>query len=290
VTQQVIIVGAPRSGTNMLRDVLTSADGVTTWPCDEINAVWKHGNMDIPHDEIPPERATAQTKAFLSRQFAARARRGRADVVVEKTCATSLRVPFVASALPDAKFIFIYRDGLDATASTMKRWNASFDPAYTLRKLRFVPATDLPRHLRDFLAKRLAQRFSGDSGREESDLKVSTWWGPRPRDFRSLQEHHPLEELAFIQWQRCVDLACAGLASLDPRRVHTIRYEDFVSDPQAGTAAALAFLAIEDRHDSVRLAQVSPRSVGKGRAALGPEAVERLEALAPWTLTRFGYA
>jgi len=33
----IIIVGAPRSGTNMLRDVLTSFDGVCTWPCDEIN-------------------------------------------------------------------------------------------------------------------------------------------------------------------------------------------------------------------------------------------------------------
>ena len=33
----VVIIGAPRSGTNMLRDVLVGVGGYATWPCDEIN-------------------------------------------------------------------------------------------------------------------------------------------------------------------------------------------------------------------------------------------------------------
>lgn len=97
MTQHVIIVGAPRSGTNMLRDVLTSAPGVSTWPCDEINFVWKHQNLDIDHDEIPADRAP-RVSTYLRGQFDARAAKDRADVVVEKTCATSLRVPFVVGA------------------------------------------------------------------------------------------------------------------------------------------------------------------------------------------------
>ena len=32
----VIIIGAPRSGTNILRDTLTSLSNVGTWGCDEI--------------------------------------------------------------------------------------------------------------------------------------------------------------------------------------------------------------------------------------------------------------
>ena len=43
-----MIIGAARSGTNMLRDVLTSLDGVDTWPCDEINYIWRHGNIRWP--------------------------------------------------------------------------------------------------------------------------------------------------------------------------------------------------------------------------------------------------
>lgn len=289
MSQPVIIVGAPRSGTNMLRDVLTSAPGVTTWPCDEINFVWKHGNLDIEHDEIPAERAD-HVAAYLQRQFARRGRKDSADVVVEKTCATSLRVPFVARALPDAKFIFIRRHGLDATASAMKRWNAPFDLAYTLKKVRFVPPTDFPRHLRDFVVKRARQSISGDARSTESDLKVSTWWGPRPYDFRDLQRNYPLEELAFIQWQRCVEQTGDAVAKLAPERVLEIRYEDYVSDPREGTRRCFEFMGVAERARQAEVGQVMTSSVGRGRAQLGPDVAARLEALGSETLTRFGYA
>ncbi|MDN5869897.1 MAG: sulfotransferase [Nitrococcus sp.] len=35
--QPVVIIGAPSSGTNMLRDVLTPIPDVPTWPCENIN-------------------------------------------------------------------------------------------------------------------------------------------------------------------------------------------------------------------------------------------------------------
>ncbi|WP_068257540.1 sulfotransferase family protein [Janibacter corallicola] len=289
MNQPVVIVGAPRSGTNMLRDVLTSAPGVTTWPCDEINFVWKHHNLDLEHDEIPASRADRST-AYLQEQFARRGRRDDADIVIEKTCATSLRVPFVAGALPEAKFIFIRRDGLDATASTMKRWNAEFDLGYTLRKVRFVPPTDFPRHLRDFAVKRVKQRVSGDARSQDNDLRVSTWWGPRPHDFRELQRDHPLEELAFIQWQRCVEQAADSLSALPEDRVLEVVYEDYVADPREGTRRCLEFMGLGDRLDATDVGRVNAGSVGKGRSQLGPDAVTRIEALGGPTLGRFGYA
>lgn len=289
MSRPVIIVGAPRSGTNMLRDVLTSAPGVTTWPCDEINFVWKHGHLDLDHDEVPAERG-GRSSSYLRSQFERRGHKDGAEIVVEKTCATSLRVPFVAAALPDARFIFIRRDGLDATASTMKRWNAKFDLTYTLKKVRYVPPTDFPRHLGEFVSKRVRQRVSGDARSEANDLKVSTWWGPRPRDFRELQRDHPLEELAFIQWQRCVEQTADALADLSDDRFLEVRYEDYVADPMAGTQRCLDFMGIGDRADRTNVGQVMTSSVGKGRGQLGRDAVSRLESLGGRTLARFGYA
>lgn len=290
MAQNVIIVGAPRSGTNMLRDVLTSAPGITTWPCDEINLMWKHGNLDIDSDEIPAVRATSKVAAYLQEQFARIGHKDGADVVVEKTCATSLRVPFAAAVIPDAKFVFIRRDGIDATASTMQRWNAPFDARYTLRKVRYVPPTDLPRHLAGFALKKITQRRAGDSGSAANDLKVSTWWGPRPHDFRDIQRAHPLEEVAFIQWQRCVEQSADALARLDPDRVLEVCYEDYVADPYVGTLRVLDFLGHGDRISDTTVGKVSTSSVGKGRKQLGPEAVARLNVLGGHTLERFGYA
>ncbi len=290
MTSTVIIVGAPRSGTNMLRDVLTAAPGIATWPCDEINLLWKHGNTDIPHDEIPAERATRQVSAYLRDQFERLRRKNDGAVVLEKTCATSLRVPFTAAVFPDAKYVFIRRDGLDATASTMKRWNAEFDLRYTLKKVRYVPPTDFPRHLGGFVGKKVRQRLAGDAGNEANDLKVSTWWGPRPHDYPRIQREHPLEELAFIQWQRCVRQAADALAALPHDQVLEVAYEDYVTDPRAGTQRVLDFIGSGDTLDSTGVSGVRTASIGKGRAQLGPDAVARLEALDDGTLARFGYA
>ena len=49
----LVIIGAGRSGTNMLRDVLCRMPGLGTWPCDEINYIWRHGNRAHPDDEFP---------------------------------------------------------------------------------------------------------------------------------------------------------------------------------------------------------------------------------------------
>lgn len=272
----------------MLRDVLASVPGFTTWPCDEVNLLWRHGNLDIDSDEIPPERATPAVKKYLQDAFASRGRG--AEVLVEKTCATSLRVPFVAEVFPQARYVFIHRDGIDAAASTMLRWNAAFDLPYTLRKVRFVPPSDLPRHLAAFVAKRVTQRRSGDSRNADSDLRVSTWWGPRPHDYRALQREHPLEELAFIQWQRCIEQAADALEMLPSEQVVRVRYEEFVADPRAGTERILQALGRGRLIDDADTGEVRRSSLGKGRAQLGPEAVARLTALGGRTLERFGYA
>lgn len=290
MSEKVIIVGAPRSGTNMLRDVLTSAPGIETWPCDEINLIWRHGNLDIPHDEIPAERATPKVAGYLRRQFDELGRQFHADVVVEKTCATSLRVPFAAAVFPEARYIFIRRDGLDAAASTMKRWNAPFDLRYTAKKVRYVPPSDFPRHLAGFVGKRIRQRVTGDVGSEDNDLRVSTWWGPKPHDYLELQREHRLEELAFIQWQRCVSQSADALARLPRDQVLEVVYEDYVADPKSGTERILEFIGRAHLMDRVTVGQVSTRSVGKGREQLGKEAVARIEGLGKQTLERFGYA
>ena len=160
----LVIVGAPRSGTNILRDVLTRVPGLATWPCDEINYVWRYGNRDRPDDELPASAATPSVRRYIRRRFTWVRRRSGSPVVVEKTCATSLRVPFVDAVLPDARYVFIHRDGIDAAASAVQRWNARLDLAYLARKARFVPPSDLPHYARRFLRGRLSpqSRTCGD--------------------------------------------------------------------------------------------------------------------------------
>lgn len=278
----IVIVGAPRSGTNMLRDVLTSVPGITTWPCDEINPIWRHGNRDLPSDELTPDLARPEVTSYIRRRFD-RVRRPDAPYVVEKTCANSLRMGFVRAVLPDARYVLITRDGIDAAASSTRRWHAPFDLRYTAAKARFVPWGDVLPYAARFVAGQIRGRAGTTSG------QVSGWWGPRPSDYRALMAEHPLDELCAVQWQRCVEASFRDLEDLPDDQLFHVVYEDFVRDPQTQLERLGQFLEIPAVGEAAGAGEVSPASIGKGRTSLGPEAVERLETLVRPTLDRLGY-
>ena len=280
----IIIIGAPRSGTNMLRDVLTALPGFATWPCDEINLTWRHGNRSHASDELGREKATPAVRRFLEREFDKLRRRTAAASVVEKTCANSLRVEFVSEVMPEARYILITRDGLDTAASAMARWNAPLDLRYTASKLRFTPPTDVPHYGTRFLGNQLRKRRVNGQ-----DAGTAGWWGPKPRDWRELSRSRPLDEVCLIQWQRCVEGARRGLATIPDNQVFEVTYEAFVREPESGLRDLLDFLGNSARFDKAAVGSVSPSSIGKGRASLSDESRGRLMALGASTLESLGY-
>ena len=53
--QPIIIIGSPRSGTNLLRNTLVEFNKVCTWPFDEINFMWMKGHKINRDDELKVE-------------------------------------------------------------------------------------------------------------------------------------------------------------------------------------------------------------------------------------------
>ena len=271
--QEVIIIGATRSGTNMLRDVVCRLPGFGTWPCDEIPYIWRHGNAHWPSDELPPELATEKVKAYINRQFARRARRGRLSHVVEKTCANSLRVPFVDRVLPTALYLFIHRDPVDAVASAIKRWRAPLDLRYTLKKARFVPPADLPYYGWRFVKNRIH--------RLRSRQKRLAFWGPQFDGMSQLLETSSLAEICSAAWDASVERAARAFERLPAEKMSVVRYEDFVAAPQESLREICGFLAVRVQPGVAErvAAEVSSLSVGKGRRQLDAETVARISEL-----------
>jgi hypothetical protein len=281
--EKVIIIGAPRSGTNMLRDILTSFDNIATWPCDEINYIWRHGNMFYPSDEIPTQNATNQIKKYILGSFDFIHKKYNADFLIEKTCANSLRVPFVDKVVPDAKYIFIYRDGIDVTGSAKKRWTAKLDISYILRKARFIPITDLPIYAARYFFARFFRFFS-----KEGRL---AFWGPAIDDMDTILQKYSLNEVCALQWQSCVDKAEDAFSKMSDDKVIRLRYEDFVCQPENELNRILKFIGKDIEAEKVvnAVKNVSDRSIGKGRKALGDRETSNIEALVKDTLKRYDY-
>ncbi len=278
---EVIIIGAPRSGTNMLRDLLSSRPGVVTWPCDEINAVWRHGSRDHPTDEIPVDRADRRLQHYISSRFDRVRRRQGGHTVVEKTCANSLRVDYVAALLPRARFVLITRDGVDATASALARWNAPVDWSYTVRKARFVPPSDLAYSGLRFATNRVLWRGTSD-----------TWtrsWGPRFDGIDEMLRSRSLDEVCAAQWRRCIERSYSALERLPCERVHRLRYEDFVRRPEDGLVELLRFLDLPTVDLESAVAGVSASSIGRGHLSLEASKLARVQEMLSPTLGQLGY-
>ncbi|RLD79566.1 MAG: sulfotransferase, partial [Bacteroidetes bacterium] len=170
--EPIFIIGAGRSGTNILRDVLTKLPNMITWPCDEINLVFRHGNRNLPHDEFDKSHINKEAGNYITETFSKliKSSGNSNSIVVEKTCANSLRIPFLNELFPEAKYIFIYRNGYDVTASAVKRWQAPIEVKYLSKKLSFVPKSDIPFYAVKFFRNRLYQMFSNEKKQKQ--------WGP----------------------------------------------------------------------------------------------------------------
>jgi len=279
----LIIVGAPRSGTNMLRDVLCQLDGINTWPCDEINYIWRHGNVRSASDEFSKSMARPQVKSYIRNKFIRFAFKQNSDFVVEKTCATSLRVPFVEEILPEAKYIFLVRDGLDVVGSARLRWRASLDLGYILKKVQFIPASDIPFYGLRYVANRIYKFLSRK--------KRLFYWGPQFSGLEEALEKYSLEEVCALQWQACVEGAEKAFLVMPEDKVMRVRYEDFVCQPENELNRILKFIGKDIEAEKVvnGVKNVSDRSIGKGRKALGDRETSNIEAILKDTLKRYDY-
>lgn len=276
--QPIIIIGAARSGTNMLRDIITKAPNISTWNCDEINPIWKHKNKRYRFDDLSVHQVTTSFKSFINNEFLKIAKRNKTKNVLEKTCANSLRIPFINEALPEAKYIILLRNGYDACISANLRWTAKFNLMYSLKKLRYVPITDIFYYTWQFGKTRLKQFFS-----KEKKLSV---WGPNTSELETFAINKSLLEISAKQWSISVENTITALKKLNPEKYIIISYEKFVSDPVVESLRLFNFLEIQiNKSDLLKFTKsVNNKSVGKYKKVLSQVEIKQIEKIIEPTL------
>ena len=218
----IVIVGAGRSGTKMLRAVLTSHPDVVCFPT-EINYIWRHGNRKMDTDELKPEHARPEIIDYVRRQFEQLSKKFKSEIIVEKTCANSLRVDFVHTILPNARIVHLVRDGRAVAESARRCWKGRPSARYLLKKARWVPPRDIPYYAFRYIRYQLG-RFNRHDTKQTS-------WGPRFVRLDDLVREKSLVEVCGIQWKVCVQAAESALRHLSSAHVTTVRYEDIVKFP-----------------------------------------------------------
>jgi len=257
--RHVVIIGAARSGTKLVRDALAGATGVGAVPYD-VGYVWRYGNENHPDDAIAPEQVTARSHRFI-RDFVDRYALGDPPVVIEKTVGNAMRVPLVARTFPDAVFVHLLRDGVDVVESTRRQWFTKPDPRYLLHKARHFPVRLLPRYGSKYARSVLRRRTVGDR-------RLGSW-GPRYPDIDDDLESRDLLTVCARQWSQSVCRARSELRRLSMPVVN-VRYEELVLDPLEELTRIAEACGLEATLDHTRKAErsISPARTGAGRHAL----------------------
>jgi hypothetical protein len=205
----IFIVSPPRSGSSLLFETLAGAPGLATVGGESHRLMEAIPALNPAAHGWTSNRATAadvdaaQVAALRDRFRAAlRDRDGAAPDaqrvrMLEKTPKNALRVPFLAAAFPEARFVYLHRDPAPTLASMIEGWRSGGFRTYP--------------------------QLPGWRGLPWSFLLTPGW--------RSLVEA-PLEEIVAAQWATTTRILMEDLAGLPRDRWVSARYEEFLASPQ----------------------------------------------------------
>jgi len=153
-------------------------------------------------------------------------RRPRAVRFLEKTPKNALRIPFLKTIFPEARFLFLYREPGANISSMMEGWR-------TRRFISYQPLAGWPYHNWSFLL-------------------VPGW--------QSMIER-PVVEIAAYQWQMANETIMDDLALLPSADWSLVRYEDLVRDPKQAVQQIADFAELNwDEQVEQRVSQSLPTS------------------------------
>ena len=227
VKKPIFILGTGRSGTTVLGIVLSMHREVGY--LNEPKAIW---HLIHPHEDIignysqshakyrlAAEEATDEMRRRATQMFGAYLTTTRSERLVDKYPELIFRVDFVRALFPDARFIFLVRNGWD-TCQSIATWS-----------------------------KRLGVRVNG----EKHD-----WWGVEDRKWRLLIEQLVKTDPAFSEiadkverLERHLDRAAVEwiitmregirLMETSPDCTHFVRFEDLTAKPDETLSALCDF-------------------------------------------------
>lgn len=241
-----IVLGAARSGTTFLSENCIASVSEVFF-LGEPNFIWMHGHAYRSHDLLSASDASEGIKCYIRRRFKKYLADSGVSILVEKTPANCLRIPFIREVFPQARFIHVVRDGRAVVASAVKEWDGSgFVTAKDRRDLRkgnaltrvcsglrawsrlrdriqsFRDIVELPSYLPRLGRFLLRNLFPGRD----------YLWGPRFPNMRGYRSERSLYETCAEQWRWQVQSVLNNKAGFTSESFYELRFEELVVNPK----------------------------------------------------------
>jgi hypothetical protein len=270
----VFVVGCSRSGTTITYETLAAAPQFRKFGW-EIPQFWDglYGPLSNGwHSEAASaEHAHPEHRDAAFRYFFQRLGRG---WVLDKTCINVMRIPYLHALFPQAKFVFIQRDGRDNISSMMDGWRYG--------------RTDGDFHLSKFFGPFPEPVAINDGEFDDWAFFLAPDWQE--------YNHASLEEVCAFQWLSANRLALAAKQFIPSDQWIHLRYEDIFKKPVDMFQKVFDQLRIPfDQTVRERCANLQPTSIVKGTPKMqkwkerNPAAIQRILPRIRPLLLELGY-
>lgn len=263
----IFIVGAARSGTSLLGNLLARHSSIAYWV--EPKYIWRYRRPTAGDDVRTADEATPPVKQYIRSAFARYVAERDGTRFMDKTPSNCFRISFMQEIFPEARFLHIVRDGRDVAFSARRKWRTPPKKEALWRRLTSweIPLRDAPFYAIDFVRDVLGRQFMPERG---------FTWGPQFPGIHDVRRTHSLLKTCAIQWRESVRAAREGLGSLPPSDKIEVRFEDLVAQPRKTMNGLLDSLELDD----------SGRLASQAAEIVNPEAAGRWESRDDGTLNQ----
>ncbi|OOY06987.1 MULTISPECIES: sulfotransferase [unclassified Thioclava] len=288
-TQPVLLIGAGRSGTNLIAMALGHSEEL--FNVYEQRYVWTKGIRSMKTDVRGPEEATDEVAGYIRAHFERQAGAQTKQVrLVDKTPSNALRLAFCLRVFPKAKVINVIRNPLDNIASRIVELQKAgqevgggdgapasrgqvllgrINHARDLIKRGNIPLDRIPAAVFDQAPEKVRIALFGGSTRYAERV-------PGLREI--VMAHGPIAGLCH-QWRELVMTSVRDGRKLGDDRYFEVFYDDVVQKPEETGRMMTDFLELGRPEPVIDWLSNNaiPETVGNWRRRLTP--VQRLEII-----------